>query len=90
MKTGKANGIFKLAKRGFKPPAGKVKAFDVFRGEFIRWKVGYNTFIRTIFQREPDNPDRKCISIPGAIAKKVKSGCKADKGDIITVCLDFF
>lgn len=89
METAKTNGVFELTERGFDSPSGKIKAPDILCGEFIRWKVGHDAFVRAVIQLEPYDPDRDRIGIQGAVWHKTKGGCGTNKGHIIAGCRDF-
>ena len=79
METAQANSVLELAKRCFNSPSGKIKAFDVLRGEFIRRQVGHYAFVRIVIQWEPHDPDRDCIGIQGTVWYKSKADAALTK-----------
>lgn len=88
MEATQTDRVLELTEGGLNPPPGKIKAFNGLRRELVHWKIRHDAFVRAVIQWKSHDPDRNGIGIQGTIWYKIKGGGCANKGDIVTGCVD--
>ena len=72
MKIGKANGIFKMPKRGFNPPTERINAIKHVGREFFGVKICNQVFKSSIGERNSDKAKMKRVDSVRELIKEIK------------------